>query len=220
MYRTVSLSLAHFREITHTPHFLPTESVCVCVPIIIVLTQDEGVTSLLVHTKLFLMFQLMLTVVFYPLSLQPCITAQDLSWHQEHFVCSRCNTDLSQGGYTVHNSRDTVCVHVCMCVYVSKPLSLPPSPPLSLSLPFPLSLPISLPLPPSPPLPLPPSLPLSLSCEGFNMEAGQLFCGGCYGESYGATCGGCGSKIGGDQLWVEALDQQWHSHCFTCTVSE
>ena len=22
------------------------------------------------------------------------------------------------------------------------------------------------------------------------------------------------------QLWVEALDQQWHSHCFTCTVSE
>ena len=56
--------------------------------------------------------------------------------------------------------------------------------------------------------------------EGFNMEAGQLFCGGCYGESYGATCGGCGSKIGGDQLWVEALDQQWHSHCFTCTVSK
>ena len=52
------------------------------------------------------------------------------------------------------------------------------------------------------------------------MEAGQLFCDGCYGESYGATCGGCGSKIGGHQLWVEALDQQWHSHCFTCTVSE
>ena len=39
-------------------------------------------------------------------------TAQDLSWHQEHFVCSRCNTDLSQGGYTVHNNRYTVCVHV------------------------------------------------------------------------------------------------------------
>ena len=51
------------------------------------------------------------------------------------------------------------------------------------------------------------------------MEAGQLFCGGCYGESYGATCAGCETKIGGDQLWVEALDQQWHSHCFTCTVS-
>ena len=83
-----------------------------------------------------------------PLSLQPCITAQDLSWHQEHFVCSRCNTDLSQGGYTVHNNRDTVCVHVCLlyvcvnalacaCVYVSElspSLSLPPSPSLPLSL--------------------------------------------------------------------------------------
>ena len=52
------------------------------------------------------------------------------------------------------------------------------------------------------------------------MEAGHLFCGSCYGESYGATCGGCGSNIGGDELWVEALDQQWHSHCFTCTVRE
>ena len=27
----LSLSLAHFREITHTSYFLPTESVCVCV---------------------------------------------------------------------------------------------------------------------------------------------------------------------------------------------
>ena len=52
------------------------------------------------------------------------------------------------------------------------------------------------------------------------MEAGHLFCGSCYGESYGATCGGCGSKIGGDELWVGALDQQWHSHFFTCTVRE
>ena len=84
-------------------------------------------------------------------------------------------------------------VHLCVCmfVYISKTS-------LSLSL----------------------SLSPFLSGEGFNMEAGQPFCGGCYGESYGATCGGCGSKIGGDQLWVEALDQQWHSHCFTCTVSE
>ena len=180
-----------------------------------------------------------------PLSPSPCITAQDLSWHQEHFVCSRCNTDLSQGGYTVHNNRDTVCVHVCLLYVCVKALACAvytflnsPSPPLSPSLalsflPSPLSpsltlspplspsLTLSHPLSLSPPLPpsLPPS-PLSLSGEGFNMEAGQLFCGGCYGESYGATCGGCGSKIGGDQLWVEALDQQWHSHCFTCTVSE
>ena len=53
--------------------------------------------------------------------------------------------------------------------------------------------------------------------EGFHMEAGQLLCGDCYGEAYGATCGGCGQKIG-DQLWVEALELQWHPQCFTCTV--
>ena len=57
------------------------------------------------------------------------------------------------------------------------------------------------------------------SGEGFNMEANQLFCGDCYGAAYGATCFGCGQKIGGDELWVEAMDHQWHSQCFKCEVS-
>ena len=53
-------------------------------------------------------------------------------------------------------------------------------------------------------------LTLSLSEEGFNMEAGQLFCGSCYGKSYyyGATCEGCGSKIGGD-LQLPWLHVDW-----------
>ena len=43
-----------------------------------------------------------------------------------------------------------------------------------------------------------------LSRERSNMKVGQLFCWICYGESYGATCGGCGSKILSDMLWVDA----------------
>lgn len=55
--------------------------------------------------------------------------------------------------------------------------------------------------------------------EGFNMEANKLFCGDCYGASYGATCFGCGLKIGGDELWIEAMGHNWHSACFQCEVS-
>lgn len=54
--------------------------------------------------------------------------------------------------------------------------------------------------------------------EGFNMENNMLFCADCFGAIYGATCFGCGQKIGGDELWVEALEHQWHSHCFRCEV--
>ena len=50
------------------------------------------------------------------------------------------------------------------------------------------------------------------------MEGSQLFCSDCFGAMYGATCYGCGQKIGGDELWIEALQQQWHSRCFVCEV--
>ena len=59
--------------------------------------------------------------------------------------------------------------------------------------------------------------PLSLG-SGFNMENNMLFCTDCYGAVYGATCFGCGQRIGGDELWVEALDHQWHPACFVCDV--
>ena len=55
--------------------------------------------------------------------------------------------------------------------------------------------------------------------SGFNMENNLLFCGDCFGSVYGATCFGCSRKIGGDELWVEALEHQWHPACFVCEVS-
>ena len=50
------------------------------------------------------------------------------------------------------------------------------------------------------------------------MENNMLFCADCFGSVYGATCFGCGQKIGGSELWVEALEHQWHSNCFRCEV--
>ncbi len=50
------------------------------------------------------------------------------------------------------------------------------------------------------------------------MENNLLFCADCFGSLYGATCSGCAGKIGGGELWIEALDGTWHSGCFICEV--
>lgn len=54
---------------------------------------------------------------------------------------------------------------------------------------------------------------------GFHYEGGQLFCPKCFTLSYGVQCFGCKQLIGGNELWVEAMDQNWHPECFVCTVS-
>ena len=51
------------------------------------------------------------------------------------------------------------------------------------------------------------------------MENNQLFCKNCFNQSYGTTCRGCQGNIGANDLWVEALEHNWHPQCFVCTVS-
>lgn len=52
------------------------------------------------------------------------------------------------------------------------------------------------------------------------MENNLLFCADCFGSLYGSNCHGCGQRIGGDELWVEALEHTWHPACFVCDVSD
>ena len=54
---------------------------------------------------------------------------------------------------------------------------------------------------------------------GFHYDEGHLFCPNCFTTSYGVQCFGCKQLIGGNELWVEAMDQNWHPDCFVCTVS-
>ena len=54
--------------------------------------------------------------------------------------------------------------------------------------------------------------------EGFNMDNNLLFCSECFSSLFGATCYGCSKRIAGEELWVEALDHQWHPACFSCEV--
>ena len=54
---------------------------------------------------------------------------------------------------------------------------------------------------------------------GFHYEDGHLLCTQCFTVSFGVECFGCKQLIGGNELWVEAMDQNWHPECFVCTVS-
>jgi len=60
---------------------------------------------------------------------------------------------------------------------------------------------------------------LSGSDGGFHYDEGRLFCPKCFSVSYGVECFGCKQLIGGNELWVEAMDQNWHPECFVCSVS-
>ena len=72
---------------------------------------------------------------------------------------------------------------------------------------------VSLPLPPSLSLFLiPPSLFPSLFTFVF------MYFQNCFTETYGVTCSGCGQSISANELWVEALERNWHPQCFVCAV--
>ena len=54
---------------------------------------------------------------------------------------------------------------------------------------------------------------------GFHYDEGRLYCPQCFAAMNAVQCFGCKQLIGGNELWVEAMDQNWHPGCFVCIVS-
>ena len=54
---------------------------------------------------------------------------------------------------------------------------------------------------------------------GFHYDEGRLYCPKCFTAAYGVQCYGCKQLVGGNELWVEAMDHNWHPQCFVCLVS-
>ena len=55
--------------------------------------------------------------------------------------------------------------------------------------------------------------------EGFLVDNGKPYCGKCFEDLFSVKCGKCLKPITGGEKYVEALNKNWHSQCFTCTVS-
>lgn len=53
---------------------------------------------------------------------------------------------------------------------------------------------------------------------GFHVEDGLPYCIQDYNQLFSSKCAGCKFPIEAGDQFVEALNENWHVECFTCTV--
>lgn len=54
--------------------------------------------------------------------------------------------------------------------------------------------------------------------SSFYMEDGLAYCERDWNDLFTTKCVGCGLPIAAGDRWVEALNNNYHSNCFRCTV--
>jgi PDZ and LIM domain protein 5/6/7 len=53
----------------------------------------------------------------------------------------------------------------------------------------------------------------------FFLEEGEAYCEADWNELFTTKCFACGFPVEAGDRWVEALNNNYHSQCFNCTVS-
>lgn len=132
--------------------------------------------------------------------------AQGRAWHSEHFVCSKCDGDLSQG---FKELEDSLFCGDCYfdnfgekCANCNKSCAGAVVQALGKSY-----------------------HPEHFTCftcsdvltDGFNVDNGNPYCKKCH-TNFMPLCAGCNSRIEGASQWISALSKDWHNGCFTCSV--
>lgn len=136
----------------------------------------------------------------------PYVGAQGRAWHSEHFVCSVCDGDLSQGFKEVD---DKLFCGPCYfenygekCANCGKTCAGSVIQALGKSY-----------------------HPEHFTCfdcgivlkEGFNVDKGNPYCPACH-RNFLPLCAGCNKRIEGASQWISALERDWHNGCFACGV--
>ncbi|XP_066934187.1 LIM domain-binding protein 3-like isoform X5 [Clytia hemisphaerica] len=52
--------------------------------------------------------------------------------------------------------------------------------------------------------------------DGYLVDSGKPYCEKCFEDLFSVKCGKCMRAITGGEKYVEALNKNWHSGCFTC----
>nr|AEY80343.1 ENIGMA class LIM protein ML108023b [Mnemiopsis leidyi] len=136
----------------------------------------------------------------------PYVGAQGRAWHSEHFVCTVCDGDLSQGFKEVDEKlfcgtcyferfgeKCANCGKTCVGSVIQA---------LGQSY-----------------------HPEHFTCfecgnvlkEGFNVDNGNPYCSACH-TNFLPLCAGCNKRIEGATQWISALEKDWHNGCFACGV--
>jgi len=137
----------------------------------------------------------------------PFVSAIGKTWHPEHFCCSACNLSLQNQAFVEENNQlfcekcynqyyAPKCAHcnnaiIGNCVNALGKSWHPDH--------FICSF-----------------CSKSFGNEGFLVDSGRPYCGKCFEDLFSVKCGKCAKPITGGEKYVEALNKNWHSTCFTC----
>jgi len=137
----------------------------------------------------------------------PYVGAQGRAWHSEHFVCSLCKGDLTDGFkevddvlycgtcyFTKHGDKCAKCGEIIMGSAVEALGNT-----------------------------YHPDHFTCTKCDarfsgGFNVNDGNPYCQTCYNSIFMPSCAGCGETIEGITEWISALEKNWHNGCFVCST--
>ncbi|XP_077999300.1 PDZ and LIM domain protein 5-like isoform X2 [Glandiceps talaboti] len=143
----------------------------------------------------------------------PFVNAVGKNWHPEHFHCSHCGDNLMELGFVEEGGqmfceKDYTAYFAAPCAKCQQPIVGDTLNALDKA------------WHPECFVCTQCHLPFSSMGAGssFHVEDGKPFCERDWNEMFTTKCAGCQFPIEPGDKWVEALDTQWHSGCFTCSV--
>lgn len=142
-----------------------------------------------------------------PLSGGPFVSAIGKTWHPDHFCCSSCSVSLQNQAFVEENNQlfcekcynsfyAPKCAHCNNAIIGNCINALGKS--------------------------WHPDHFVCSFCnrgfgnEGFLVDSGKPYCEKCFEDLFSVKCGKCMRAITGGEKYVEALNKNWHSQCFTC----
>ncbi|XP_070545361.1 PDZ and LIM domain protein 5-like isoform X10 [Ptychodera flava] len=143
----------------------------------------------------------------------PFVNAIGKNWHPEHFHCSHCNCSLMELGFVEEGGQlfcenDYAAYFASTCNKCQQPIVGDVLNALEKT--------------------WHPECFVCCQCQRpfsaigagstFHVEDGKPYCTQDWNELFTTKCSGCQFPIEPGDKWVEALDTQWHTGCFTCTV--
>ncbi|XP_022100389.1 PDZ and LIM domain protein 1-like isoform X3 [Acanthaster planci] len=139
----------------------------------------------------------------------PFVSAVGRNWHPEHFVCAHCHENLSTQGFVEQNGKvycekDFNSLYAPRCAICSRPISqggcvqaMGNQYHSDCFVCHHCKQPIT--------------------GTSFHISEGKPYCKRDYQALFSVRCASCNYPVEPGDAWVEALQKQWHSNCFTCS---
>jgi len=139
----------------------------------------------------------------------PFVSAIGKTWHPDHFCCSSCKTSLQNQAF-VEESNQLFCencynqYYAPKCAHCNNAIIGNCINALGKSW--------------HPDHFICTFCSRNFGSDGFLVDSGKPYCEKCFEDLFSVKCGKCQRPITGGEKYVEALNKNWHSNCFACSV--